>query len=155
MQDTSDFQDGLNMANYICAACYLGIELIWMIIATCCYCKNRDSLCQKMHAIIYSSFFMAFATANLIMLSITFSQLNQRNLSLNDWSGYAECVDTYMQVTDYQVDQIGRAHTAAVVNIVLSCLIFLIHYIGLHHNTKIGCRSKHCCGGCQCCPCCR
>ena len=103
MDDSWDFLD-MNLANLIVSSCILGIEFIWMIIATCCFCTMREQVCGKVHTVFYSSFFLAFSIAILVMSSIELAGLKDRSDALLEWSAYADCVDTYMQINGYQVD---------------------------------------------------
>ena len=140
----------MNLANLITSSCIMGIQFIWMIIVTCCFCKMRETQCNKVHAVIYSSLFLAMATAMVVMTSIEFAGLKSRSDSLLDWSKYADCVDSYMQINDYQVGQINEARGAGVAMLVFSLFIFLIHTIGFIFHIRQGCK----CRGHQCCCCC-
>ena len=138
MDDSWDF-GGMNLANLIVSSCIMGVQFIWMIIASVCFCKMRKTICFKAHAVIYSSMFLAMATAMVVLASIELAGLKTRSDSLLDWSQYADCVDSYMQINDYQVGQINEARGAGVAMLVFTLLIFLIHAAGFIFHIQQGC----------------
>ena len=94
--------EGLNMAVLIVASCYLGVQFIWLTIGTCLFCKKRESACHKCHAIVMSISFFAMGISIVVMTSILLAGINSRVVPLSNWHAYAECVDEYMQINDYQ-----------------------------------------------------
>ena len=100
MEDTWDY-DGLNIVNLIIVSCFLGIQFIWMIFVTVCFCKMRDSMCNRIHNVVYSGWVFAMAIVAVVMTSVQFAGMHDRAGSLRKWSHYADCVDPYMQINDY------------------------------------------------------
>ena len=141
----------MNFANLIVSSCIMGVQFIWMILASCCFCRYRKTDCNKVHAVFYSSYFLAMAIAMVVLSSIELAGLKSRSDPLIDWSNYADCVDSYMQINDYQAGQISEAHSAGVAMLVLSLIILLIHTHGFILHIKQCCKrySRQCCCCCH------
>ena len=141
--------EGLNTAILIIASCFCGIQFIWMIISTICFLRMRQHICNKLHAIVYSSFFLAMAIAMFTLVSILkWGGLQSRFLPLLEWSEYSDCVDSYMQINDYQVNRIDEVNNSGLVMWILSLLILLIHFFSVIHSIKTACKGKRCCCCC-------
>ena len=145
-----DSLENVNMAILIMASCYFGIQFIWMICATCCFMKKRDKPVHEFNGIFMNSIFLVFALSVLICSSIVLGGFNSRVYPLKEWHDYADCVDEYMQINDYQVTQLDDNSSRACTMVVLSSGILLIHIFSLIQSLK----SSGCCKNCKCCPCC-
>lgn len=64
----------LNEATWIITVAVFGVQLIYMVVNTVVFCCTRreETLCYKVHTIIYSSIFLVLATLVLIFVSLNF-----------------------------------------------------------------------------------
>ena len=115
MQSMNNDSDNLNEVTYILAFCFFGATFIYMVVNSVCFCctRHQESACYKANTIIYSGIFMLLGLAMMAMVAINTSILRPKYESLTRWADYANCVDSYMQVTAYQVDFMSTASSSA------------------------------------------
>jgi len=124
LTDTED----LNRALWIVAFSFMGVHLIYMIINTICFCKTnyRTGGCFRCNNIVYSSIFLALSCSFWIMTLINFIRIATKVQKLNAWAEFSPCVDTYLQISDYQKDELESVGASAIGQLVLSCFIFIV-----------------------------
>ena len=71
---------------------------------------------------------------------------------LEKWSGYSECVDSYMQITDWQEDNVfDVVVTAAKTQVALAYCVLAIHLAHFVGHIKLFCSRSMCPCCCACC----
>ena len=100
MMTVDDDNYNYNMAVWIVAASFMGVQLIYMVINTILFCipRCRKHICCKVHAIVYESIFLCLAISMLSLTAVNFGRIYPKSVSLSNWSEYADCVDDYMQI---------------------------------------------------------
>ena len=61
--------------------------------------------------------------AMLVMISINYSRINPKFKSLKEWADYSDCVDSYMQINDYQKSQFDKVFSGSITQLVVIVLI--------------------------------
>ena len=101
-----------------------GTMLGYMIVNTYLFFKPKCTRrCQTINAILYHFFFTASNICLLVYTVFDYSSLNGKYNSLNDWSEYAGCVDSFMKITDYQASDYDSILTLITVVLILACIV--------------------------------
>ena len=133
MMTVTDDNENYNRAVWIAAISLGGVQLIYMVINTVIFCspRCRRKLCCKVHTIIYHGIFLFMAIAILSLTAINFGRLYPKATSLQNWRGYHDCVDEYMQITSYQVSKINMANNAVISQLSIALVIAAAHLFNL------------------------
>ena len=123
MKDEDGDTENLNRAVWITAIATGGAMTIYMIVNTIVFLKCNSHVCATANAFIYHSLFLAIGLVLLLLTSYNYSRLSGKYASLNDWSDYADCVDSYMKITSYQTDDYETILTLNKVALSLACFI--------------------------------
>ena len=88
-------------------------------------------------------FYTALGITFFVLSLVNISQFAKKVNALRNWVDYEPCVDSYMQITDYQISEIEKAGAFAGVVLAMACIIFVIVMINFIGNCCLCC--------CKCC----
>lgn len=120
----------MNLVCWICAMCFFGIKLIFMVFNLLCYANRgcEDRCCGRkccFHAtkVIYASVALLFAISITVLTGITFGNNYDKYVNLNSWAGYSECVDDYMKIDIRDKNDLERLASCTVSLLAVSVMI--------------------------------
>jgi hypothetical protein len=88
---------------------------------------------------VISVFYMIFGITFFVLAIVNISQFANKLSVMRTWVDYAPCVDSYMQVTSYQVREIEKASAFASVVVAMACIIFVTAIISCFGNCIVCC----------------
>ena len=70
---------------------------------------------------VHASLLTLMCVAVLTLSSINFGTIFPKFQHLQDWQKYNDCVDSYMQISDSQMDQLSVAQNAVIAQLSIAC----------------------------------
>ena len=87
------------------------------------------------------SFYMVLAIIFFALSLVNITQFAKKLNAMHSWIDFAPCIDSYMQITEFQISETEKASELAAFVLAMACIIFVIGSINLVGNIFFLCKT--------------